>query len=121
MAKLSALLAGSLSADCKGKIEIASKELASYTGFELSYPDVFPSFTTPADHPGYARLDRSWKMHSRVPLRWAPGALPPMAVISQKQAQRCSALARATMPWSTPSRNGSRQTGLLRVWWVIWH
>jgi len=49
--KLSTLLAGSLVADCKGKIEIASKELASYTGFELSYLDVFPSFTTPADHP----------------------------------------------------------------------
>ena len=49
--KLSTLLAGSLMADCKGKIEVASKELASYTGFELSYLDVFPSFTTPADHP----------------------------------------------------------------------
>jgi succinyl-diaminopimelate desuccinylase len=48
--KLSALLAGSLLADCKGKIEVASKELASYTGFELSYLDVFPSFSTPADH-----------------------------------------------------------------------
>lgn len=49
--KLSTLLAGSLLADCKGKIEVASKELASYTGFELSYLDVFPSFTTPVDHP----------------------------------------------------------------------
>ena len=49
--KLSTLLAGSLLTDCKGKIEIASKELTSYTGFELSYLDVFPSFTTPADHP----------------------------------------------------------------------
>jgi len=51
VSKLSTLLAGSLLADCKGKIEIASKELVSYTGFELSYPDVFPSFTTRADHP----------------------------------------------------------------------
>jgi succinyl-diaminopimelate desuccinylase len=50
VAKLSTLLAGSLLADCRGKIEVASKELASYTGFELSYLDVFPSFTTPADH-----------------------------------------------------------------------
>jgi succinyl-diaminopimelate desuccinylase len=50
MEKLSTLLSGSLLADCKGKIEIASKELESYTGFQLSYLDVFPSFTTPADH-----------------------------------------------------------------------
>ena len=49
--KLSTLLAGSLLADCKGKIEVATKKLASYTGFELSYLDVFPSFTTRADHP----------------------------------------------------------------------
>jgi putative selenium metabolism hydrolase len=50
VAKLSMLMSGSLVSDCWGKIEIASKELTSYTGFELSYPDVFPSFTTPADH-----------------------------------------------------------------------
>ena len=48
--KLNTLLGGSLLEDCKGKIEIASKELTSYTGFELSYLDIFPSFTTPADH-----------------------------------------------------------------------
>jgi putative selenium metabolism hydrolase len=51
VAKLNALLAGSLLADCEGQIQIASKELVSYTGFELSYLDIFPSFTTPADHP----------------------------------------------------------------------
>jgi succinyl-diaminopimelate desuccinylase len=51
MTKLSGLLDGSLRADCRGKIEIASKELASYTGFQRSYLDVFPSFTTPAEHP----------------------------------------------------------------------
>lgn len=51
VSKLSALLTGSLLADCRGKIEISSKELRSYTGLDLEYPDVFPSFTTPADHP----------------------------------------------------------------------
>jgi succinyl-diaminopimelate desuccinylase len=50
VAKLSTLMSSSLLADCRGKVEIASKELTSYTGLELSYPDVFPSFTTPADH-----------------------------------------------------------------------
>ena len=50
VAKLSRLMSGSLLPDCRGKVEIASKELTSYTGFDLSYPDVFPSFTTPADH-----------------------------------------------------------------------
>ena len=48
--KLSTLLSGSLQADCRGKIEVATKVLTSYTGLESSYPDVFPSFTTPAAH-----------------------------------------------------------------------
>ena len=48
--KLNTLLSSSLLADCRGRIEVASKELTSYTGLDLSYPDVFPSFTTPADH-----------------------------------------------------------------------
>lgn len=47
--KLRTLLSDSLLADCTGQITVATKELASYTGFELSYPDVFPSFTTAAD------------------------------------------------------------------------
>ena len=50
VAKLSALLSRSLMADCGGRIEIASKELTSYTGFRMQYADVFPSFATPADH-----------------------------------------------------------------------
>jgi acetylornithine deacetylase/succinyl-diaminopimelate desuccinylase-like protein len=50
LAKLSTLMSDSLAPDCRGKIEIAAKELTSYTGFELSYPDIFPSFTTSADH-----------------------------------------------------------------------
>jgi acetylornithine deacetylase/succinyl-diaminopimelate desuccinylase-like protein len=32
-------------------LEIATKALTTYTGFDLSYRDCFPSFTTPADHP----------------------------------------------------------------------
>lgn len=47
---LEAVLAESLLPGCKGEIGIASKELTSYTGFELSYPDVFPSFSTAEDH-----------------------------------------------------------------------
>ena len=50
-AKLNRLLQDSLVEDCQGAIEIATKALVSYTGFELSYRDCFPSFTTPADHP----------------------------------------------------------------------
>jgi putative selenium metabolism hydrolase len=50
VAKLDSLLSSSLVADCTGRIEIALKELTSYTGLNLTYPDVFPSFTTPTDH-----------------------------------------------------------------------
>jgi acetylornithine deacetylase/succinyl-diaminopimelate desuccinylase-like protein len=50
VAKLDVLLSSSIVGDCTGRIEIALKELTSYTGLNLTYPDVFPSFTTPADH-----------------------------------------------------------------------
>jgi acetylornithine deacetylase/succinyl-diaminopimelate desuccinylase-like protein len=49
--KLNQLLDDSLLENCRGEIEIATKALISYTGFQLSYRDCFPSFTTPADHP----------------------------------------------------------------------
>jgi putative selenium metabolism hydrolase len=49
--KLEALLARSLEAGCQGRIEVVTKRLVSYTGFEMSYPDTFPSFTTAPDHP----------------------------------------------------------------------
>ncbi|MGD8399048.1 MAG: M20/M25/M40 family metallo-hydrolase [Anaerolineae bacterium] len=52
---LEALLAGSLAAGCTGKIEVSSRELETYTGLRMRYPDVFPSFTTPADHPWLAQ------------------------------------------------------------------
>jgi putative selenium metabolism hydrolase len=48
--KLNRLLEDSLVDDCRGEIQIATKALISYTGFELSYRDCFPSFTTPPDH-----------------------------------------------------------------------
>lgn len=48
--KVLALQSDSLQPGCRGSVEIATKVLASYTGFKLSYPDVFPSFTTPAGH-----------------------------------------------------------------------
>ena len=49
--KLEALLARSLEAGCQGRIEVVTEELVSYTGFEMAYPDTFPSFTTAPDHP----------------------------------------------------------------------
>jgi succinyl-diaminopimelate desuccinylase len=51
VAKLEALLARSLEPGCRGSIQVVMKELVSYTGFRVAYPDTFPSFTTPADHP----------------------------------------------------------------------
>ncbi len=54
LAKLEALLDSSLEPGCQGRVEVATKALASYTGFQMEYPDTFPSFTTPADHPWLA-------------------------------------------------------------------
>ncbi|MGD2207646.1 MAG: M20/M25/M40 family metallo-hydrolase [Anaerolineae bacterium] len=51
LTKLEAALARSLEPGCEGRIEVATKDLATYTGFRMSYPDTFPSFTTPAGHP----------------------------------------------------------------------
>jgi succinyl-diaminopimelate desuccinylase len=49
--KLGVLLDQSLEPGCQGRIEIATKELISYTGVPSVYLDIFPSFTTDADHP----------------------------------------------------------------------
>jgi acetylornithine deacetylase/succinyl-diaminopimelate desuccinylase-like protein len=51
VAKLEALLARTLEPGCRGTVQVATKELVSYTGFRMAYPDTFPSFTTAADHP----------------------------------------------------------------------
>jgi succinyl-diaminopimelate desuccinylase len=53
--RLGALVAGSLEAGCRGSVDLASKELTTYTGLTMSYPDAFPSFTTPA-HSIWLRL-----------------------------------------------------------------
>jgi succinyl-diaminopimelate desuccinylase len=50
-ARLEALLASSRESGCGGSINLATKELHTYTGLPMSYPDVFPSFATPADNP----------------------------------------------------------------------
>jgi putative selenium metabolism hydrolase len=55
VAKLEALLARSLEPGCRGRIQVATKELISYTGFRMAYADTFPSFTTAADHPWLQR------------------------------------------------------------------
>ncbi|MFN2224886.1 MAG: M20/M25/M40 family metallo-hydrolase, partial [Anaerolineae bacterium] len=52
--KLEALLSQSLGGGCQGRIELATKELTSYTGMTMAYADAFPSFTTAADHPWLA-------------------------------------------------------------------
>jgi putative selenium metabolism hydrolase len=49
--RLEALMAQSLESGCRGRVEVATKELVSYTGFRRGYSDAFPSFTTAADHP----------------------------------------------------------------------
>jgi acetylornithine deacetylase/succinyl-diaminopimelate desuccinylase-like protein len=51
VAKLERLLAGSLEPGCRGRIAVAERKLVSYTGVAVSYPDLFPSFTTAADDP----------------------------------------------------------------------
>jgi succinyl-diaminopimelate desuccinylase len=51
VARLEALLAKSLEPGCGGRIAVTEKELVTYTGMRTSYPDIFPSFTTPADDP----------------------------------------------------------------------
>jgi succinyl-diaminopimelate desuccinylase len=56
--KLEDLLARSLGQGCQGRIEIATKELVSYTGLQMSYPDTFASFTTATDHPWLSESQR---------------------------------------------------------------
>jgi putative selenium metabolism hydrolase len=59
LAKLEAPLAHSLESGCQGRVEVATKELTTYTGFQMVFPDTFPSFTTDADHPWLARAQRT--------------------------------------------------------------
>jgi succinyl-diaminopimelate desuccinylase len=56
---LETLLARSLEPGCQGRIEVATRELVSYTGLRMSYPDAFASFTTAADHPWLCEAQRT--------------------------------------------------------------
>jgi succinyl-diaminopimelate desuccinylase len=51
VAELEALLKQSLVQGCEGRIEVSDRNLVTYTGMEMKYPDAFPSYTTEADHP----------------------------------------------------------------------
>jgi putative selenium metabolism hydrolase len=53
--KLKAALDEDLQPGCEGQVAVAMKELVSYTGFQMTYPDTFPSFTTAADDPWVVR------------------------------------------------------------------
>jgi putative selenium metabolism hydrolase len=53
--KLETVLARNLEEGCRGFVQVAAKELASYTGFRMAYDDDFPSFSTPVDHPWLSR------------------------------------------------------------------
>jgi succinyl-diaminopimelate desuccinylase len=55
LAQLEILLNRALEPGCQGRAELATKTLASYTGFRMSYRDTFPSFTTAPDHPWLAK------------------------------------------------------------------
>jgi putative selenium metabolism hydrolase len=59
LAKLEATLARSLESGCQGRVEVATKELTTYAGFQMTFPDTFPSFTTDADHPWLARAQET--------------------------------------------------------------
>jgi putative selenium metabolism hydrolase len=49
--RLAALLARTLEPGCQGQVEVTTKRLVSYNGFEMTYPDTFPALTTETDHP----------------------------------------------------------------------
>jgi len=51
VASLESLAARSVEPGCRARIEVASRDLVTYTGMTMSYPDVFPSYTTAADDP----------------------------------------------------------------------
>jgi succinyl-diaminopimelate desuccinylase len=55
IANLEAVAAQSVLPGCKWQITVALKELVSYTGFQMTYPDTFPSFTTAEDDPWLVR------------------------------------------------------------------
>lgn len=65
VSRLEVLLTSTLESGCQGRIEVSTRELQSYTGLRMTYPEVFASFTTPAAHP--------WLMQSQAALVHALG------------------------------------------------
>jgi acetylornithine deacetylase/succinyl-diaminopimelate desuccinylase-like protein len=67
---LQAVADQSLQPGCEGQIRVAMKELVSYTGFRMVYPDTFPSFTTAEDDPWLVRtksaLEAVWAREVEV-------------------------------------------------------
>jgi putative selenium metabolism hydrolase len=61
---LEAVAAQALQPGCQAQISVALKELSSYTGFQMTYPDTFPSFTTAANDPWLVQtksiLEKIW-------------------------------------------------------------
>jgi succinyl-diaminopimelate desuccinylase len=51
LAKVGDLQAGSKDPGCRCSVQVAVKELVSYTGIAMEYEDAFPSFATAADDP----------------------------------------------------------------------
>jgi succinyl-diaminopimelate desuccinylase len=65
VASLKALAAHSVEPGCKARIEVSNRGLVTYTGMRMSYPDVFPSYTTAADDP--------WLLSAQATLQEALG------------------------------------------------
>ena len=59
VAKLEALLARCLEPGCQGSVEVSTVDLVSYTGVPRSYANIFPSFTTDAQHPWLVQARKS--------------------------------------------------------------
>jgi len=51
VARLSALLEQSLILESRGSVALNRRRLRTYTGLEVEFPELFPSFVLPADHP----------------------------------------------------------------------
>ena len=68
VAQVEALLERSLEPGCRGRVQLATRKLTSYTGVEMSYPDIFPSFTTAADEPWLLRAQSALEgaLHRQV-------------------------------------------------------
>lgn len=55
VSRLETALRAALEPGCRGRVEVATKSLDSYTGASMTYADEFPSFTTEAGDPWLVR------------------------------------------------------------------